>query len=129
MLVDTDVLVWYLRGDGGAREEIEGQPGFCMSVVTYMELVQGMRNKRELGALREGMRRWQARVLYLDHEISTRAASYVEEHFLSQSLKLADALIGATAVTHRLPLLTGDTRHYGVIGGLEINRFVPATAV
>ena len=129
MLVDTDVLVWYMRGDGRAQEAIEGQPGFCMSVVTYMELVQGMRNKRELGALREGMRRWQTRLLYLDHEISARASGYVEEYFLSQSLKLADALIGATAITHRLPLLTGDTRHYEVIGGLEIRRFRPVTAV
>ena len=88
-----------------------------------------MRNKRELGALREGMRRWQTRLLYLDHEISARASGYVEEYFLSQSLKLADALIGATAITHRLPLLTGDTRHYEVIGGLEIRRFRPVTAV
>ena len=125
MLVDTDVLVWYMRGDDRARREIEGQTGFAMSVVTYMELVQGMRNKRELRSLRGAMRQWQAEVLYLDQEISTRAASYVEEHFLSQSLQLADALIGATAVTHRLPLLTGDTRHYQVISGLQVQRFQP----
>ena len=127
MLVDTDVLIWYMRGDERAREEVDGKKGFCMSVVTYMELVQGMRNKRELTALRGAMRQWQVKVLYLDHEISTRAADYVEEHFLSQSLQLADALIGATAVTHRLPLLTGDTRHYEVIRGLQIQRFLPAS--
>ena len=128
MLVDTDVLVWYMRGDARAREEIEGQNGFAVSVVTYIELIQGMRNKRELSALRGAMRQWQAKVLYLDQEISTRAAGYVEEHFLSQSLQLADALIGATAVTHRLPLLTGDTRHYQVISGLQVQRFQPAPA-
>ena len=52
-----------------------GAPGRSCSVVTYMELVQGMRNKRELGVLREAVRGWQAKVLQLDHEISARAAS------------------------------------------------------
>ena len=48
-----------------------------------------MRDKRELGVLRDAVRRWEAKVLYLDHEISARAAAYVEEHFMSQSLQLA----------------------------------------
>jgi len=125
MLVDTDVLIWYMRGNQKARQDIDRCPGVCMSVVTYMELVQGMRNKKELRALRDAMRRWEAKVIYLDHEISTRAASYVEEHFLSQSLQLADALIAATAVVHRLPILTADDRHYKVIGELSIERFRP----
>ena len=64
-------------------------------------------------------------IFYLDHEISARAASYVEEHFLSQSLQLADALIGATAVVHRLPLLTADDRHYRAIGELSVEPFRP----
>ncbi len=84
-----------------------------------------MRDKRELGVLRDAVRRWEAKVLYLDHEISARAAAYVEEHFMSQSLQLADALIGATAVTHRLALLTADGRHYRVMGALDIEKFRP----
>ena len=124
-LVDTDVLIWYMRGNEKARRVIDGRPGFSFSVVTYMELVQGMRNKAELRVLREAVRRWEAKVLYLDHEISARAASYVEAHFLSQSLQLADALIGATAVVHRLPLLTADGRHYRSIGELSIEQFRP----
>jgi predicted nucleic acid-binding protein len=64
-----------------------------------------------------------AHTLY--HEISARVAAYVEEHFMSQSLQLADALIGATAVTHRLALLTADGRHYRVMGALDIEKFRP----
>ena len=125
MLIDSDVLIWYMRGNEKARCAIDQNPGFALSVVTYMELVQGMRNKQELSVLRDAVRRWEAKVLYLDHEISARAAAYVEEHYLSQSLQLADALIGATAVTHRLTLLTADERHYRVIGQLNIERFRP----
>jgi len=117
-----------MRGDERARDAVETSKELCISVVTYMELVQGMRNKRELAALRAAMRQRQAAMLYLDHDIPTRAAAHVGEHFLSQSLQLADALIGATAATHRLPLLTGDTRYYGVISDLQVQRFHPAEA-
>ena len=48
MLVDTDVLIWYLKGNNNARQEIAALSGFFISVVTYIELVQGMRNKQKL---------------------------------------------------------------------------------
>ncbi|MEI6269250.1 MAG: hypothetical protein WCP01_10250 [Methylococcaceae bacterium] len=40
MLVDTDVLIWYLKGNNKARQEIEALSGFFISVVTYIELGQ-----------------------------------------------------------------------------------------
>jgi len=48
MLIDTDVLIWYLRGNQKAYKLIENLNGFYISVVSYIELVQGMRNKQEL---------------------------------------------------------------------------------
>ncbi|HBL86991.1 MAG TPA: VapC toxin family PIN domain ribonuclease, partial [Alcanivorax sp.] len=42
MLVDTDVLIWNLRGDPAAAEALDSAPGFCLSAVTYMELLQGL---------------------------------------------------------------------------------------
>ena len=125
MLVDTDVLVWYMRGNEKARKAIHRLPSFSISVVTYIELVQGMRNKEELAALRRAMRHWRAEVRHLDQEVSVRAAAYVEERFLSHSLQLADALVAATAAVGRLPLLTANDRHYRAISGLEIQRFRP----
>ena len=44
MLVDTDVLIWNLRGNRAAAQRLDDAPGFWLSAVTYMELVQGMRN-------------------------------------------------------------------------------------
>ena len=48
MVVDTDVLIWYMKGNQNAYKIIENLKHFSISVVTYMELVQGMRNKNEL---------------------------------------------------------------------------------
>lgn len=73
MLVDTDVLIWNLRGDPAAAEALDSAPGFCLSAVTYMELLQGLRDTRELRLLRRSLRYWDARVLHLNEEISARA--------------------------------------------------------
>ena len=125
MLVDTDVLIWYLKGNNNARQEIETLPGFFISVVTYIELVQGMRNKQELIALRRALRFWDAKVLYISEDISAKAMFYVEQHYLSHSMQLADALISATAVANGLDLFTGNTKHYRVLKDISIKEFKP----
>ena len=125
VLVDTDVLIWYMRGNENAFQTIEDLKTFSISVVTYMELVQGMRNKKELNSLRLALRNWNARVVYISEEISAKAMFFVEQHFLSHTLELADALIGASAVAYSLPLLTGNHKHYKVLSDLEIRKFLP----
>ena len=123
MLVDTDVLIWYLRGNEKAREIVDRLPSFSISVVTYMELVQGMRNKGELIELRRALRDWKAKIVYINEEISFKAMFLVERHFLSDSMQLADALIASTALTNGMPILTGNDKHYKVLTQLELNVF------
>ena len=60
MIIDTDVLVWYMRGNESAYQVVENSSNFFISVVTYMELVQGMRNKNELNNLRKALHGWNA---------------------------------------------------------------------
>lgn len=124
-VVDTDVLIWYLRGNEKAFKTIETFERFSLSVVTYMELVQGMRNKKELNIFRQVLQRWKAEIFYITEEISAKAMFAVEQHFLSHSLQLADALIGSTAVAHGIPLLTGNDKHYKMMKDVEIKKFRP----
>jgi predicted nucleic acid-binding protein len=125
MLIDTDVLIWYLQGNEKAYQVIENSNNFHISVVTYMELVQGMRDKKELNNLRKGLRGWNAQIIYISEEISAKAMFYVEQHFLSHSMQLADALIGATAMVYGIPVLTGNDKHYRAIANLQIQKFRP----
>ncbi len=125
MLIDTDVLIWFMRGNPKAKKAIEAQHAFSLSVVTYMELVQGMRNQDELVALRTALRQWEAKILYLTEEMSSKAMMYVEKYALSHSLYLADALISATAVVCALPLLTASAKHYRAITDLDLQVFRP----
>lgn len=123
MIVDTDVLIWYLRGNKKAFQKIEELNKVYISVVTYMELIQGMRNKNELKIFYKQFTRWNAKIAYINEEISVKAMFYVERHFLSHSLEIADALIAATAIVNASKLLTCNDIHYKVIKELEIIKF------
>ena len=125
MILDTDVLIWYMRGNEKARRLIDDAERFSISVITYMELVQGMRNKGELKSLRRALHLWGADILYVSADISAKAMFYVEQHFLSHSLEIADALIGATAVSSGMPIITGNYKHYRVMKDVEVKRFRP----
>ena len=125
MLVDTDVLIWNLRGNRAAAQRLDDAPGFWLSAVTYMELVQGMRNKQELRQLRQALIYWQASIRHLEEGISSRAMFLVESYALSHNMQMADALIAATAMEAGVPFLTANDRHYRHIDGLEIDVFRP----
>lgn len=125
VLIDTDVIIWYMRGNENAFDIIENSNGFFISVVTYMELVQGMRNKKELTSLRKALHGWNTKILYVSEDISAKAMFFVEQHFLSHSIQLADALIGSTAIAYGLPILTGNEKHYKTMGDIKINKFIP----
>ena len=125
MVIDTDVLIWYMKGNKNAYKTIEDSKNFYISVVTYMELVQGMRDKNELNKLRRALHVWNSKILYISEEISVKAMFFVEQHYLSHSIQLADALIGATAISHGLPILTGNDKHYKILKDLQTKKFRP----
>jgi len=83
-----------------------------------MELVQGMRDKNELRIFKKSIK-----IIYINEEITTKAIYYVEEFFLSHSMQMADALIGATVATYGLKLLTANDKHYKMLSGVDIEVF------
>ena len=125
MLVDTDVLIWLLRGRGSAKAAIEACPSVELSAITYMELLQGTRSNAELRKLRQTIRRSDWRILPLTEAIGHRATSYIERFGLSHGLRLADALIAASTVEAGGALLTGNARRYRRIGEMQVVAYAP----
>lgn len=123
MLIDTDVLIWNLRGNAKAAERLDRAARFVLSAVSYMELIQGVRDKAELAVLRRSLQYWGASVQPLDQEISARAIFLMETYALSHGLQMADALIAATAVSLGTTLVTANDKHYRMIDGLDIEVF------
>ncbi len=81
MLIDTDVIIWYMKGNQNAYNALENTKNFFISVVTYMELVQGMRDKSELNHLRKALHAWNTKILYISEEISVKTMFFVEQRF------------------------------------------------
>ena len=125
MLVDTDILICVLRGNAKAARAIDAAENRALSVVNYMELLQGARDKREVRTIKSFLADMRFRMLPLSENIGHRASIYMEEYGLSASLSMADALIAAAAIEFNEPLLTGNDRHYRPIKELEIKRFRP----
>ena len=125
MIIDTDVLIWYLKGNERAKKSVEESIPFSISVITYMELIQGMRNREEFKKFQKQIHKWNTNIIQIDQEISSRAMFYVQEYALSHSMMLADALIAATVVQTSDKLLTANDKHYKFIPTLECMKFKP----
>ena len=125
MLIDTDVLIWFLRGQSSAQDAIAQCRSVELSAVTYMELVQGVRDKEELRMLRQTIRLDDWRILPLTEDVSHRATMYIESYALSDGLRVADALIAAAAVQSGAALMTANTRHYKCIPDIALEQYRP----
>src|SRR5688572_2274 len=93
MLVDTDVMIWHLRG--------------------------------LLAATKKSLEMRNAQRLPVTTNITERAVALMEFYALSHGLRLADALIAATALENGLKLLTANIKHFVPIDGLLVEKFEP----
>ena len=125
MLIDSDVLIWYIRGNRNAQNAINNNIPFKISVTNYMEIIQGMKDKRELKSWQKYLRKWSVNTIQISESISTRAMFLVEDYFLSHSLELSDAIIASTALENQETILTGNDKHYKFIPNIQIEKFRP----
>jgi predicted nucleic acid-binding protein len=125
VIFDSDVLVWLLRGNPVAEQFVADSEARATSIVAYMELLQGARDRQDLRHVKAVLSDFGFEVLPLSEATSHRAAVYVEEHALSSRLGVTDALIAATAVEHGLVLCTGNVKHYRAIQELDVLPFRP----
>lgn len=125
MLVDTDVLIWHLRGYPQATRRLDELGALTLSAVSYLEVLQGMRNKAELVAVKKMLDKRSARLLPLTEAITLRATELMESLTLSHGLQMGDALIAATAIEHQMPVLTANVKHFSAVAGITVEAFVP----
>jgi predicted nucleic acid-binding protein len=125
MLVDTDVLIWHLRGYPQATRRLDELGALTLSAISWLEVLQGMRNKGKLVAVKKMLDKRSARLLPVTEAITLRATELMESLTLSHGLQMGDALIAATALEHALPVLTANVKHFGSVPGLEVEAFNP----
>ena len=125
MLYDTDVLVWAMRGSKKAADVINRDNERIISAISYMELMQGSRNNRELLMNKSLLKKSGFTILPVNEAISHRAMVFIEEYALKSGLHLTDALIFATACEHSLTLCSGNEKQFRDIPSLDTMVFKP----
>ncbi|NOZ22267.1 MAG: type II toxin-antitoxin system VapC family toxin [Planctomycetes bacterium] len=125
MLFDTDVLIWVFRGNAKAAKRVDSEAERSVSVVTYMELLQGARDRQEVKAIRSFLTDFGFQMVPLSENIGHRASIYIEEYALKAGMCMGDALVGATAVENGLRLCTANRKHYVAISDLDLKIFRP----
>lgn len=115
LLLDTDVLVDFLRGHSAAIRFIDTRRSspLCVSVLTVAELLAGIRGEREEGAL-EGMLAFM-RKIDLDLATAAQGGAFRRKYHGSHGTGLIDALIAATASRHGCSLVTLNRKHFPML--------------
>jgi predicted nucleic acid-binding protein len=122
ILLDSSILIELFRKKDKEKTLFyslaKNYKTLCISSITYYEIGIGNRNSHAAywEKLSENLR-----ILPLDKECSDNAVSiYLDLLKANKMIDLADILIGATALTHNLPIATLNEKHFIRIKGLEI---------
>lgn len=121
-LIETTILVELLRGEAAAIAWVNrvAPSARWVSVITYLELLAGCRNRQEQRRLDREM--VQYRLLLLSERISRTALAWFRRHHLSHGVGFLDTLIAATASQHGLVLSTLNRKHFAPFPGLRLER-------
>jgi predicted nucleic acid-binding protein len=118
ILVDTDVLIDFLRGNDKAITFIdEFSPHIILSSIVVAELYAGVKGANELSVLDNFVSLF--RVVPIDSEIAKAAGVYKRDFGKSHGVGLADAILAATADKETAELKTLHVKHYPMIKGLR----------
>lgn len=113
LLVDTDVLIDYLRGDAKAVAWLEDTPEtLLVSTVTVAELYAGVR-EGEYEALTTFLSAFHT--VAVTGEIARKGGLYRRDYGGSHGTGLADALIAATAEKAKAQLVTFNQKHFPML--------------
>ncbi len=125
MIYDTDILIWVQKGNEKAAKLIDKDDEKYLSIQSYMELLQGAKNKIHHKYVKDFISEFEFSILPLTENIGHRALIYVEEHALSSNMRSGDAIISATAVENNMTLVSSNIKHFKVVKELELKAFKP----
>jgi predicted nucleic acid-binding protein len=113
ILIDSDVLIAYLRDDLAVVMELEhlaaSEAILAITPIAEAEIRRGMRSN-ERRKTEEALRKFEC--LEFDRSIGEKAGDYLRQYGKSHGLELPDAFVAAAATIHRFALCTFNWKHY-----------------
>ncbi len=125
VIFDSDILVWVLRRHLGAIEFVERVPiaDRKISAISYLELLQGCRDREELNRLTRHVITKFSEVLAISESVSTAAQEIMERFALSHRPDVSDVIIAATALRQGEAVATANIKHFEFVPGLTLKKF------
>lgn len=119
-ICDTCVLIDFLKGKENIKNTLKNDmaDGLAMSTVTYMELMVGAFNKREISLIKKAFSDFE--ILEITENISIKARMLIEQWTKSHGLLIPDAIIAATALEFGLPLYTSNISDFKYIPNIKL---------
>lgn len=118
ILLDTDVLVDFLRGQSKAVAYVKAHSGDIMlSAVVVGELYAGVKGDEELEKLDNLVSLFP--VVPVTRELARSGGLYKRAYCKSHGVGLADAIMAATAESQGADLKTLNSKHYPMLKGLK----------
>lgn len=117
-LIDTDVIIEYLRGREQAIKYLESLEGTLhVSAITVAELYSGVRDN-EQEALAQFLSAFD--VVAVDHALAQDAGLCRKSHKPAHGTGLADAIVAMSAKAAGAVLVTFNERHYPMVDDLAV---------
>jgi len=117
LLLDTDVIVDYLRAVSPAVEFLHAQQGrLLLSAITVAELFAGVRDGKEMETLGRFLDAFE--VLPVTETIARQGGLWRRDFGKSHGVGLADAMIAATAHEAGATLATLNQKHFPMYSSL-----------
>jgi predicted nucleic acid-binding protein len=114
LLLDTDVLVDYLRGLPQAAAYLEArEERLLVSAITVAELYAGVREGDERRVLDRFVSAFE--IFPITGEVAQQGGLYRRDYSASHGVGLADALLAATAALNGAVLVTLNARHFPML--------------
>jgi predicted nucleic acid-binding protein len=119
LLIDTDVIIDYLRGVKKASDFLEEKEDpYLLSTITVAELYAGVKGKNEKVMLSQFLSVFQ--ILSVDEDIAIIGGDLRRQYGKSHGTGLGDALIAATAMKNHASLVTLNSKHFPMMKNLII---------
>ena len=121
ILCDADVMIEFFKGNVSTKNILENDilpKNIALSAITLMELYFGAKSKKELILIKKFLSAFE--ILKLNEEITDISLNLIEIYSKSHSLKIPDALIGATSLYYKIPLFTYNKKDFNFIKELKL---------
>ncbi len=119
LLLDTDVLIDFLRSRAEAVSYLEGllEPPF-ISTITVAELYAGVREGAERQSLENLVNK--LKVILVTKEIAVKGGLFRRDYFKSHGVGIIDAIIAATAEAENATVVTLNKKHFPMFSNIIV---------